>query len=166
MRIVTQGKRTYLSNPVSRNRVSKIIPKIYGVSIQVTRLVNGARGDQTSTIRNHSLESVKHHVPIAVESTARIRFFRELIRNMLLNRISNNWKTILLKFNSISKRNSGIHFLIINMPLNRISNKWKTILFKLTSQSRVISNEIQQYFIISFVIHFLKRDMPLNSSIH
>lgn len=45
MRIVTQGKRTYLPNPVSRNRVSKIIPKIYGVSIQVTRLVNGARGD-------------------------------------------------------------------------------------------------------------------------
>lgn len=45
IRIVTQGKRTYLSNPVSRNRVSKIIPKIYGVSIQVTRLVNGARGD-------------------------------------------------------------------------------------------------------------------------
>lgn len=45
MRIVTQGKRTYLPNPVSRKRVSKIIPKIYGVSIQVTRLVNGARGD-------------------------------------------------------------------------------------------------------------------------
>lgn len=45
MRIVTQGKRTYLPNPVSRNRVSKIIPKIYGLSLQVTRLVNGARGD-------------------------------------------------------------------------------------------------------------------------
>lgn len=45
MRIVTQGKRTYSPNPVSRNRVSKIIPKIYGLSLQVTRLVNGARGD-------------------------------------------------------------------------------------------------------------------------